>query len=189
MNELFCSCNQRHDDKGHDNAACGKPATTSAAIQLYPAPCDYIKNDGLVRISKYCNECAQAADPRLRRARRAKETLATIAMFLLVVLAALLHDSCMPDRANASPVYLSVESGAGLFKWGDATYENGVPKFTDPAFDFSAAFEWGPGWLERRGFWLSAGFRYQSLGRSRMCDQTFIDGPRIAIKFRGRVTP
>ena len=95
----------------------------------------------------------------------------------------------LPAAASASPLYLAVETGASIFKYNDRHLDNGVPHFSDLTYDFYAGVEWSPGGLERRGWWLLAGFRYQALGPSRFSDQTFFDGPRIGVRFRGRLVP
>jgi hypothetical protein len=90
--------------------------------------------------------------------------------------------------AQATPVYFTTGIGASLFKYNDRALDNGIPRFTDLTYDFYAGIEWSPGFLERRGWWIDAGFRYQALGPSRYSEQTFFDGPRVGIKFRGRLT-
>lgn len=91
--------------------------------------------------------------------------------------------------AFASPVYFEIESGFGAYKWGDAATFEGFPEFGKPRWDFGLGFEWSP--KESTGIYLHAGFRYQALGDvpESPLDQRFVDGPRLAIKWRGRLSP
>lgn len=104
---------------------------------------------------------------------------------LLLALAALLFAA----PALAAPVWFSVETGGHAFKWVDNTYDDGAPKFDRLKWTFDAAFEWAPASLQDRGFLFVAGFRYVSLGESKYSWATYVDGPRVAVKWRGRLAP
>lgn len=93
------------------------------------------------------------------------------------------------SAAQASPVWFEVETGATFFKWNHATWseENGLPGFGEPKWDFGVGISWAPSLLQDRGFLFSAGFRYQALGWSKYSEKTFVDGPRLAFSYRGRL--
>ena len=100
----------------------------------------------------------------------------------------LIADSCA--KAHASPVYVTLESGFTAFKFGYGTTGAGFPHLETPKFDVEPGVEWSPRFLERRGVWLTASFRWQALGRwpREWGAERYVDGPRLGIRFRGRVT-
>ena len=98
--------------------------------------------------------------------------------------------SLWASMAAASPVYLTIDSGVTSFKWGPNQSGLGFPHLESPKWDIEPGFEWSPRALERRGFWLRASFRWQALGWSASYfheGQTYVDGPRIGVRFRGRI--
>ena len=93
--------------------------------------------------------------------------------------------------ASASPVYLTIDSGFTSFKWGSNHSGLGFPHLGSPRWDIEPGFEWTPSFLEKKGFWFRASFRWQALGQSSTWyhrGQSYVDGPRIGIRFRGRIS-
>ena len=93
---------------------------------------------------------------------------------------------------SAEPVYLTADVGVTFFKWGPNEGPLGFPHFESGKVDFEPGLEWSPGFLAKRGIWLRGSFRWQALGRSATFfheGQTYVDGPRFGIRFRGRLVP
>jgi len=104
------------------------------------------------------------------------------------ILGTLLALVALAGPAYASPLYVTLDTGLTAFKSGYELHEIGFPKLAHPKFDVEPGFEWAPAWMERKGLWLRASFRYQSLGGG-AARWPYVDGPRIGIRFRSRLMP
>ena len=83
-------------------------------------------------------------------------------------------------------LFFTLDSGMTWFKTGYETTDYGFPQLASPKFDVEPGFEYSAGWLEKHGVWLRASFRYQSLGGPG-AKWPYSDGPRLGIRFRGRL--
>ena len=102
----------------------------------------------------------------------------------------LLYLIILSTKVEASPIYLTLDSGFTFFKWGPTQTDLGFPNFESPKWDIEPGIEWTPKFLEKNGVWLRVSFPWQALGQSATFfhkGQTYIDGPRIGIRFRGRI--
>ena len=118
--------------------------------------------------------------------------LSPIRRLRAVCLAALIAATVLAPRACASSAYLTLDTGLTAFKWG--AYETGLgfPHFDSPKWDLEPGLEWAPSFLERQGLWLRVSFPWQALGRSSTFfhdGQTYVDGPRFGIRWRGKLVP
>jgi len=107
--------------------------------------------------------------------------------FYIIFIYSLFIGTCL---AHSSPVYLTLDTGLTAFKWGAYQTGLGFPHFEPPKWDVEPGIEWTPSFLERKGIWIRASFPWQALGHSATFfhqGQTYIDGPRIGIRFRGRI--
>lgn len=101
-----------------------------------------------------------------------------------------------PARSEELPpqggIYFTLDSGLTAFKWGANQSGLGFPHFESPKWDIEPGIEGTPNFLARHGLWFRLSFPWQALGRSATFfhhGQTYVDGPRIGIRWRGRLVP
>jgi hypothetical protein len=105
----------------------------------------------------------------------------------LALLAAFLFALASPAPVRAGSVFVTLDTGLTCFKSGYELDDIGFPKLAHPKFDVEPGFEFAPAWMERRGIWLRASFRFQSLGGA-AAKWPYVDGPRLGVRFRWRIT-
>jgi hypothetical protein len=94
------------------------------------------------------------------------------------------------STTEASPLYVTLDTGFNFFKYGFETTNNGFPDLAPAHWGIELGTEWSPSFLEKRGIWLRASFPWQSIGAVPGDNPPrvyYIDGPRVGIRFRGRI--
>ena len=114
--------------------------------------------------------------------------------FWLAYLALLLAAIFWIASAKAAPggTYFTLDTGLTAFKWGVNQSGLGFPHFESPKWDIEPGIEWATDGMATRGLWIRLSFPWQALGRSATFyhqGQTYIDGPRLGIRWRGRLVP